>query len=187
MAPLNILDSAPPIGPVLTPSQYTELSGRLVDYINRQAYAGGHYTALEYSDEAPNTNLTRSGVLSGPVDVQDLAGDGWDLTGKGGFYRINIFAGFYWPSAVPGTMNTAISYVLREVGGANLLANTFPSPGAGFGAYYAWEREHYVQIPDDIGPVEWVLSVNTSAGTAPAIVNPSFEFDFERIAGWPVA
>jgi len=187
-APLNILAGAAPIGPVLTPSQYSVLDERLLDYVNRQAYAGGHYSALNYVNIDRDVAVVRAApTLTGPADVQSLAGDGWDLTGKGGLYRVVVYGGFYWATNPAGTTNTSMSYQLRKVGDGNLIASSFASPGPGFNSYYGWSKEHYIQIPDDCGPVEWVLQVTPNGGATTGQVNTMFEFDFERVAGWPVS
>jgi len=156
--------------------------------INRQAYAGGHYDATQWADYVPNQGATKLPVLGYGEDVQGLASGGWDMTGKGGLYRIYLTAGFYWNDDPEATVNTSLSYVLRqaEPEGYNLLANVFPSPGPGAGAYYNWKAEHFVQIADDAGPIVWDISPGVFGGAFTGLVSVDFRMDFERIAGWPI-
>lgn len=192
------------VAPAATPTlDYAQLApaaaspGTVVDpalatvaQVNSQAFAGGRYDLGNYASKpGPSSTTTEAptpAAIAGVSDVQALAAGGWDLTGKGGLYRLSVYGDFYLGRAIAAGESADMSLsIKRRSTGESLYGQTWSTNVVGTYAPSDHQKpDAYLYVSDDFGALDFVY---TTSSPADMTVAPDFTIDLQRIAGWPQA
>lgn len=176
--------------PVSVPSGQAGIND-LISKINRQAFAGGQYDIGGYGAFTQGDHAVAPSpvVVAGLSDVQGLASGGWNMTGKGGLYRLSIYAYTYVQRALIAGERADLSLSIKRVDtGANIFGDTWSITAVGATALS--DNQHpasFIYIADNAGVISWTINVGVTSQTVPALVESvDLTVDLQRVAGYPV-